>query len=95
MAKVKIRIPTRFLMTAPQKGTVAIRVKGGRFNGREVVNRGPGDTTKLRYLLHNTDLNHNGRIDADEHGGTAHGRSVKVKASGRASGRVKGYERRV
>jgi hypothetical protein len=95
MRKVKV-IPARLLLVRRDKGTIAIRGPNGEFRGRrgpgsKIAYRGPGDTTRAKRLVRSIDLNGDGKIDSSEHGGTIHGRTVKVKASGRA----RGYERRV
>jgi hypothetical protein len=93
-------IPTRWIRVVPQKKTVATRGEGGRFTGRAPSKKG-GDNTKSLYLLHDTDLDGNGKFSPSERGGTIHGRTdlfgrhngkaVQVLASNRA----KGYQKRV
>jgi hypothetical protein len=92
----KLSIPTRFLIVRKDAGTVALRGRGGRFRGRKGPDSrtpyyGVGDTTRARHLDRTRDWNNDGRITPNERGGVILGRSVRVKASGRA----KGYERRV
>lgn len=88
MARKKIKLPSRFIRIDSSAGTVATRGKGGRFTGRRNVG-GRGDTTRARRVVRDVDVDRDGR--ADFFGGTILGRTVKVKASGRA----KGYSRRV
>jgi hypothetical protein len=94
--KTKVQIPRRFLLVRKDRGTIAIRDSFGRMKGRrgprsKIPYNGPGDTTRARHIYKSIDLNGDGKIGPNEHGGVIQGRSVKVKASRRA----KGYERRV
>jgi hypothetical protein len=92
MKNVRMNIPSRFLRIAPQKKTVATRnKKTGTFTGRKVV-QGKYDSTRSQYLIHDVDLNEDGRIGKNEHGGLILGRkNIRVKSTARA----RGYERRV
>jgi len=84
-------IPARYLKTNSVYKTVATRSKkDGRFTGRRNIG-GQGDRTSVRYLKKDTDLNHDGKIEPEERGGTIHGRNerVPVKASKRARGYVR------
>lgn len=73
--------------------TVAVRnVVTGEFEGRERV-KGTGDRTTTRFLDKNRDLNHNGRIEPWERGGTIHGRTESIPV--RASKRARGYSREI
>lgn len=84
-------IPKRYLKIAPQKATRPIRDKEtGMFHGRRVSKN--GDSTRSQYLIHDYDINHDGKIGKNEQGGTIQGRSsTTVKSSSRA----KGYRRRL
>lgn len=83
------KIPRRYLIIAPQKSTRAIHGKGGFFTGRVVVS-GKGDLTKERQLAKDYDINHDGRISANERGGSLQGRSeARVRASRTARGHTR------
>jgi hypothetical protein len=100
MVRKVIVIPRRFIRIAPkQRKTIALQnTQTGLFEGRELV-KGRGDMTNAVYLSQDRDLDKDGKISSKEHGGTILGRTEKdgtVKTfSVRASGRAKGYEKRV
>lgn len=100
MAQKRIFIPARFLKKDRKtKGTVAIRnLRTGQLQGRATV-KGTGDRTAPQRVVHDVDVDKDGRVDF--YGGTILGRTKRprVKKGGRvvvrASSRAKGYERRL
>lgn len=91
MAKI-IQIPQKYWNISPQKSTRATHnLKTGQFTGRIVTSGKNADMTRTRYLKHNTDLNHDGKISSNEAGGTLIGRYTTVKGNARA----RGYRRRI
>ena len=87
----KLRIPSRFVRVDKVSRTVAtMNRKTGKLTGRTRV-KGKGDTTRVRRVTRNVDVNRDGKVDF--FGGASLGRTKKVKI--RSSKRAKGYIRKV
>lgn len=87
MTKVKIVIPKKYLRASrKQKGTKAIQGPDGKLLGRKAFKSGKGDSTKVRYLKEDFDINQDGKISENEKAGRLFGRTVKVRGNrGRAT----------
>jgi len=89
--KKQIIIPAKYIRKSHSFKTVSIRnPKTGKFKGRKNVG-GQGDRTTTKYLAQDYDADHDGKIEANERGGTILGRNPRVEV--RASKRARGYVR--
>lgn len=80
-------LPNRYtIVNKGIAGTIAVRDRNsGRFRGR-VASRGKGDSTAIRQVRQDVDVDHNGTIDY--RGGTIIGRTP-VRSSSRAKAHIR------